>query len=651
MTKRVVNTLVVLVAVAVVATAVVRKTRQNPVPKTTRVASLDGFLASGTSDGSDRGPVVFIGIDGAAWQFIDPLIAKGELPNLARLKREGAHGNLRSTPCYVSPPAWATMLTGYLPEKTGVYTYGTWDRDKREFISVNADDIEVPSVWDVASYAGRNVGVFNVPMTYPPRPINGAMVTGMMTPVDMGEPIEGYPCTHGERCRPRVKSNMKSFSPILRTAIHDSLNTYLWSLYDTVDDRLRNYDRVFLTVVSVGAEDAPRSYASDIDAFSPWVRVLAKKDGGAVDAWCKIAIVNTDDGKFSTRMSPKFYGIDVPYTYPDVLASSLKETFEYYAPSQFVGSEFVPSLAREAAAHAAHFYKSGEWDLYLYVFRESDNIHHLTGFSPAAVDVYKTIDRFIGDVMDDMDGKGTIVIASDHGFGRYTYGVDLNQLFAQSGLLRWRDEGEIDYENTLVFHNIWHLYLNRELIADGELERRGIDVPPSADPVDFFMTHLQDLSTGIQRPDGGGPIGIEFHRMPGERTGNTPDMGVMGTFDEYVVDFLGVDNPHPSTLRGLERSEQWWHIRDGILLVWGDGVRQGLDVGSNDIQDVAPTLLYLLDLPVAADMDGHIIENIFEHRKDVFVVDDYSKVRRATVAEDVDREALDKKLRSLGYVQ
>jgi hypothetical protein len=182
-----------------------------------RVVPLDGPEAFSRKGGGDHAPVVVIGIDGAAWEFIDPLIERGELPNLARIRGGGARSRLRSIPCYVSPPAWTTLFSGYLPERTGVYTFGKWDRRRREFVAVSAEDVRVPRVWDVASRCGVRAGVFNVPMTWPPRPLNGEMVSGMMTPVDAGEAAETQPVSTRLLCRVPGETEPDSYSSVLRS--------------------------------------------------------------------------------------------------------------------------------------------------------------------------------------------------------------------------------------------------------------------------------------------------------------------------------------------------------------------------------------------------------------------------------------------------
>jgi hypothetical protein len=615
-------------------------------PAVTAHSDLDAFIGEQHRPPA-RGPVVFVGIDGASWEFINPLIESDVLPNLARLKKEGAFATLQSIPCYVSPPAWTTMFTGGLPQNSGVYSFGKWDAQRWEFTSVNGDDVRLPRVWEVASYCGRKVGIFNVPMTYPPRPVNGIVVSGMMTPHEMGGPVTCQ--THDRRGMDNLlhRGRVESFSPAVRAAATDSLNTYFWSLYDTVDDRLKGYDTVVLTVVS--EDDRIRSYTFEVGGFSQWIRIRARCQGEVEDAWCKFAITRTEDDRYETRISPTFFAIDETYTFPDSFAAVLQDQFGYYVPSPFVSSDLVTRITRESAAHAAYFYNLDNWDFYAYVFTQSDNVHHLTGFSPQAVEVYRIIDRFVGTVMKTMDDSGTLIVASDHGFGRYRCGIDLNHFFEDRGLLERRADGSIDRERTLVFHHIWHLYFNERLITRDELTRRGIYVSNSEDPLDVFGNYLQGLCARISPG-----VGVEVTPVASDFSGDDPHMRVEGASGEYVVDFLGIDQSHDATIHELDGGKAWWHVREGVLMAWGHGIRRGSDLGVEDIQDVAPTLLYMLGLPVAF-ADGAPIAGLFEQQyvaaHAFHLVDDYSQISDTPVAQKGRRETLEKKLRALGYLR
>ncbi|MGH2536025.1 MAG: alkaline phosphatase family protein, partial [Candidatus Promineifilaceae bacterium] len=55
---------------------------------------------------------LLVGLDAASWNYLDPLLAAGELPVLADLRQRGYRGNLRSTQPALTPTAWSSILTG-----------------------------------------------------------------------------------------------------------------------------------------------------------------------------------------------------------------------------------------------------------------------------------------------------------------------------------------------------------------------------------------------------------------------------------------------------------------------------------------------------------------------------------------------------------
>lgn len=104
------------------------------------------------------------------------------MPELARGIAEGASGACGSTIPPVTAPAWATCVTGMNPGRHG--TFGFFPRDPITLTPryVSSATLRVPPVWRRLSDAGRRVTVVNVPITYPPEPVNGEMITGFLTP-------------------------------------------------------------------------------------------------------------------------------------------------------------------------------------------------------------------------------------------------------------------------------------------------------------------------------------------------------------------------------------------------------------------------------------------------------------------------------------
>jgi predicted AlkP superfamily phosphohydrolase/phosphomutase len=126
--------------------------------------------------------VVFIGIDGTPYSFFTRLIAEGRAPNAARLAEQGSLLRMDSTWPWVSSVAWSTMMTGVNPAKHNIF--GFIDRDPttyKQFIPTSRN-MKSKTLWEILSDAGKRVIVVNVPVTYPPRPVNGILVGGFLSP-------------------------------------------------------------------------------------------------------------------------------------------------------------------------------------------------------------------------------------------------------------------------------------------------------------------------------------------------------------------------------------------------------------------------------------------------------------------------------------
>lgn len=126
--------------------------------------------------------VLVIGLDGATFNIIEPLVAQGRLPTLGRLMREGVHAALRSTVQPSSEQAWASFMTGVQNGKHGVFSFVRRRPGSYEFGYVSGRDVRAPALWQILSTRGRPTITINVPMTYPPQPVNGVLIGGLMSP-------------------------------------------------------------------------------------------------------------------------------------------------------------------------------------------------------------------------------------------------------------------------------------------------------------------------------------------------------------------------------------------------------------------------------------------------------------------------------------
>jgi predicted AlkP superfamily phosphohydrolase/phosphomutase len=110
------------------------------------------------------------------------------MPTMRRVLDEGAHGELTSVVPWYTVPGWTSLMTGANPGRHGLLHWiraepeDYWEsrRAGRRFTA--STDLRLPTFWDVAGAAGKRVAVVNMPLTFPAWPVNGVMVTGLLTP-------------------------------------------------------------------------------------------------------------------------------------------------------------------------------------------------------------------------------------------------------------------------------------------------------------------------------------------------------------------------------------------------------------------------------------------------------------------------------------
>ena len=73
--------------------------------------------------GNVRPKVVLIGLDGATFSVLDPLMSEGVMPFLRDWSAGGVRAVLRSTSHPLTPIAWTTLMTGRQPGNHGVFDF------------------------------------------------------------------------------------------------------------------------------------------------------------------------------------------------------------------------------------------------------------------------------------------------------------------------------------------------------------------------------------------------------------------------------------------------------------------------------------------------------------------------------------------------
>lgn len=105
------------------------------------------------------------------------------LPNISKLMKKGSFSSLESTVPPITVPAWMSMLTGKDPGELGLYGFqNRLDRSYKNILIPNATMVSFDTIWQTLSKMGFNSLIIGVPLTYPPKPFKGNIITSFLTP-------------------------------------------------------------------------------------------------------------------------------------------------------------------------------------------------------------------------------------------------------------------------------------------------------------------------------------------------------------------------------------------------------------------------------------------------------------------------------------
>jgi predicted AlkP superfamily phosphohydrolase/phosphomutase len=125
---------------------------------------------------------LLIGLDGATFSVLNPLMAEGVMPFLAGLAAGGVKADLLSTPNPLTPPAWTSLSTGRNPGSHGIFDFiRPEETESGVYIKLlSSRDVRCETIWSYVSRSGGRATVLNFPMTYPVRAISGYVVPGFV---------------------------------------------------------------------------------------------------------------------------------------------------------------------------------------------------------------------------------------------------------------------------------------------------------------------------------------------------------------------------------------------------------------------------------------------------------------------------------------
>jgi predicted AlkP superfamily phosphohydrolase/phosphomutase/tetratricopeptide (TPR) repeat protein len=121
--------------------------------------------------------VLLIGWDAADWEMIDPLLASGQMPALARLLREGLRGNIATLQPVLSPMLWTSIATGKRAIKHGISGFVEPLPDGTGIVPVRSTSRKCKAIWNILTQNGLKSNIVGWFASSPAEPINGVMVT------------------------------------------------------------------------------------------------------------------------------------------------------------------------------------------------------------------------------------------------------------------------------------------------------------------------------------------------------------------------------------------------------------------------------------------------------------------------------------------
>ncbi len=501
------------------------------------------------SEHTHKPRVIVIGLDGGTWDLLQPMMTQGWMPHLARLVREGVSGPLRSTLPPLTAPAWSSFMTGLNPGRHGVFAFQRALNRSLERTFVNAAAIRAPLLWEHLSQAGVGVGVLNVPITYPVRPVQGWLVSGMMTPSE--ESDFTWPNELADELRARhytidlriLKRERDYRAPEQRLALVDDLRRVLLERQAALEEVLLPRGADFLMVVHE-TPDRMQHYT--------W-RYLEESLG-----------LN-----------------DQHAASPTVVHDAVAAT--YRAIDDCIGR----TLAR-AAGEGTH------------LFFVSDH-----GFGPRHTRVH--IDQWLANqgLLRYASGKADVRRLLK------PYMRALKRLIPRQMLLRGRQAFAvnriIDWANTQAYSGVaseYAIYIN---LAD----REPYGVVPAGEAYVALRQQIKAQLMQLTDPRRGQRVVTAVYLREeiyqGPFVEQAPDIVY-----ELAPGYEPTSEVSPGRLFSDVSDEgEGMHQPDGIFLAWGPTIQSGQLPAAASLPDLVPTLLYALDLAVPAGFDGRVLSEIF----------------------------------------
>ncbi|HHQ47610.1 MAG TPA: hypothetical protein ENK19_01835 [Acidobacteria bacterium] len=504
---------------------------------------------------------VLIGVDSATFDIIEPMAARGELPNFRRIMENGAWGRLNSTVPPVTPPAWTSMVTGMNPGKHGIFDFYATPSHGYDRQVVGSGAVRAATLWGLLSERGRTAGAINVPMTHPPREVNGFIIPGMQYALDSREGF-AYPQGLIEEIETAIGATYE--------VMHGDERAHFFDVWEDYARRWREITEVRTEAILYLMDRHP------VDFFMP---VYYSIDAIQHLFWRHY---DPDHPHHDPKLARK-YGDVIPdfYRLCDANIGRIMERCD---------DETTVLIASDHGAgpqHKAFYLNRWLMDRGLLVVKEK---YRWLLRLPSHI-LFKVLRRMGSPAI-----NWTVPIKA--------WPLLRRRVDPREGL---RLAEIIDWGRTRAFaanYTEQGIYINLR-----GREPRGI-VEPGAE-YERLRAEIADMVREIRDPDTGEALVEQvvpreevYH---GPYAGEAADLFLVMKGGTYLIQggLLGKLVMETTRISGTHRSE-------GIFLAHGPGIAAGRKVENPDITDIAATVLYAMEEPIPEDMDGRVIEAAYD---------------------------------------
>ena len=535
--------------------------------------------------------LLIIGFDGATFDLIRPWAEQGHLPNLAQLMQKGVHGDLHSTLPPVTSPAWPTFMTGCNPGKHGVFDF--IQPQGANFSLVNSTRIKQPTIWQRLSGLDWQVGVLNVPVTYPPQPLNGFMVTGILSPKNV---TISYP-----------------------------------------DDLIGRYE----------AEIGPYRVAPNIQYKSGIEAEFAEDIYGLVRAHGDWGLKFMQNEAWDVLMV-HFIALDImkhalwrfmDHTHPRFEPSPYEHAIRdgYALVDAYIG-RMLDQLPPDTSVIIMSDHGFGPLhkmvNLNIYLMQK--------GLLRLKKDAWTQLKSFA--FQRGLTPSGAFKMASKIGIQNLATRVSKNTRNQIVG--KFLSFDSVDWGRTVAYSmgHVGQVYLN---VAGREPE--GIVM---ANNYESTRREVADALRELRDEDGRSLVTNIIARHEtyhGPYTQFGPDLHLV--LDDYNIIAYPLFATEGKVITQQIRGDSGCHRSEGIFIATGPNIKQGVQLPESNILDLAPTMLHMLGEKVPTIFDGRVLQEIFVRETAVAYSDDtedHTFADQSLAAEDAAQ--VEERLKGLGYL-